>query len=30
MMDVKTDDFDGIKYLKGWLRTLNRAIKEKK
>jgi hypothetical protein len=29
-MDVKTDDFDGIKYLKGWLRTLNRAIKEKK
>ena len=30
MMDVKTEDFDGIKYLKGWLRTLNRAIKEKK
>ena len=30
MMDVKTEDFDGIKYIKGWLRTLNRAIKEKK
>lgn len=30
MLDVKTIDFDGIEYLRGWLRTLARAIKEGK
>ena len=30
MLDVKTMDFDGIEYLRGWLRTLARAIKEGK
>lgn len=30
MLDVKTLEFDGIEYLKGWLRTLIRAIKEGK
>ena len=30
MLDVKTDSFNGVKYLKGWLRTLKRALKEGK
>ena len=30
MLDVKTMDFDGLQYIKGWLRTLIRAIKEGK
>ena len=30
MMDVKTMDFDGVDYLKGWLRTLLKAMKEGK
>ncbi len=28
MLDVKTLDVDGIEYLKGWLRTLLRALKQ--
>lgn len=28
MLDVKTPDVDGIDYLRGWLRTLLRALKE--
>jgi hypothetical protein len=30
MMDVETDSFNGVNYLKGWLRTLKRALKENK
>lgn len=30
MLEVKTADIDGIEYLKGWLKTLQRAIKEGK
>lgn len=30
MLDVKTMDFDGVDYLKGWLKTLLRALKENK
>ena len=30
MLEVKTADIDGIEYLKGWLRTLQRAVKEGK
>ena len=30
MLEVKTADIDGIEYLKGWLRTLQRAIREGK
>ena len=30
MLDVKTMELDGIDYLKGWLRTLLKAIKEGK
>lgn len=28
MLEVKTDKFDGIEYLKPWLKTLQKAIKE--
>lgn len=30
MLDVKLPDLDGVEYLRGWLRTLTRAIKEGK
>lgn len=30
MLDVETENLSGIKYIKGWLRTLHRAIKENK
>lgn len=30
MLDVKTIDFNGLEYIKGWIRTLIRAIKEGK
>ena len=30
MLDVKTIDFDGVDYIRGWLRTLQRALKENK
>ena len=30
MIDIKTLDFDGVEYLKGWLKTLQKAIKENK
>ena len=30
MLEVKTADIDGIEYLKGWLKTLQRAIREGK
>jgi hypothetical protein len=29
-LEVKTPNTDGIEYLKGWLKTLQRAIKEGK
>lgn len=29
-LDLKTPNIDGIEYLKGWLRTLQRAVKEGK
>lgn len=28
MLDVKTPDVDGVDYLRGWLRTLLRALRE--
>ncbi len=28
MLEVKTFDLDGVEYLKGWLKILQRAIKE--
>ena len=28
MLDVKTPDVDGVDYLRGWLRTLLRALKQ--
>lgn len=30
MLEVKTENINGIDYLKGWLKTLQRAIKEGK
>lgn len=30
MLEVKTENIDGIDYLKGWLRVLQRALKEGK
>lgn len=30
MLEVKTENINGIEYLKGWLKTLQRAIKEGK
>ena len=30
MLDVKTFDFDGVEYIKGWLKNLLRALKEGK
>lgn len=30
IINVKTMDFDGVDYLKGWLKTLLRAVKEGK
>ena len=30
MLEVKTADIDGVEYLKGWLRTLQKAVKEGK
>lgn len=30
MLDVKTPNFDGVKYLKGWLPNLKKEIKENK
>lgn len=29
-LDVKTEDFDGIEYLRQWLKVLQRAVKEGK
>lgn len=30
MLNVKTDDLDGVEYLKGWLPNILKAIKENK
>jgi hypothetical protein len=30
MLDVKTMEFDGVEYLKGWTKTLLKALKENK
>ena len=30
MLNVKTEKFDGIEYLKQWLKTLQKAVKENK
>ena len=30
MLDVKTIEFDGVEYLKGWTKTLLKALKENK
>lgn len=28
MLDVKTEKFDGVEYLRAWLKTLQKAVKE--